>query len=250
MSITSPKSKRNKKPDKVSILFLCDKNVNNVAIPLLQFGLNNFIDIHISASNSACKNTELIFCIGHQANKICDYVKAKYPGHNIRIIENTNYSTTNYCESLRLCLNNINTDSILVCNGSLMSYPEMFLIPTFDPYVLLQRGNHNNLEVGVGIDENNLITNMGYGLPHIWSEVFFLHGFNNIEKLRRIVSVENFSNKFLFEAINELLKTVNFTTLYLPDQCDSIKIDSNKLYNKVRTKYENLNSQLFIRDFN
>jgi hypothetical protein len=249
MSITSPKSKRNKKPDKVSVIFLFDKGLNNIPTPLLQFGLNNMIDIHIASANSSTKNTELVFCVGYEANKVCNYVKYKYPGHNIRIIENVRYEETNYCESLRLCLNSINNDSIIVCNGNIVTYPEMFMIPTFDPYILLQNSNFHNLEVGAAVDENNVVTNMGYGLPNLWSEIFFLHGLNNIETLRRIVSSESFENKFIFEAINELSKVITFTTLSLPDNHHTIKVNSNKLYNKVKNKYENFNSQLFIREF-
>lgn len=252
MSVTSVKGKKNKKPEHVSVVFLADKVKDKMKAhgptSLLQFGLNNMLDIQIASVASAYKSYEIVLCLGHETDKVMRYVKSRYNGHSIRAVENRDYENTNYCESLRLSLNNLDSDCVVVCGGDVMTYPELLRVSSFDSFIVTQREGRNNFEVGSVVDEFGTITNMSYGLPNFWTEVFCINGYNNINILREIVSQSTYKNKFLFEALNELKEDCRL--IQVENRFQTIKIDNNKTYQTIRGQYENFNSQLFIRNFN
>jgi len=251
MSITSVKGKKGKRPEHVSVIFLADKVKDKMKASgpssLLQFGLNNMLDIQLASVASAYKSYEIVLCLGYDTDRVMRYVKSKYNGHCIRAVENRDYENTNYCESLRLSLNNVNSDCVVVCAGDVMTYPELLKVNSFDSFIVTQKEGRNNFEVGSVVDEFGTITNMSYGLPNFWTEVFCINGYSNIDLLREIVSGAEYKNKFLFEALNEFKEESKL--IQVQNKFQTIKIDNNKTYQLVRGLYENFNSQLFIRNF-
>lgn len=251
MSITSVKGKKNRKPEHVSVIFLADKVKDkmktNGPSSLLQFGLNNMLDIQLASVASAHKSYEIVLSLGYEAERVMRYIKSKYNGRGIRVVENKDHESSNYCESLRLALNNIDSDCVVVCNGDVMTYPELLRVSSFDSFVVSQKEGKNNFEVGSVVDEFGTITNLSYGLQNSWTEVFCINGYSNIEILREIVSASSYKNKFLFEALNEFKEESRL--IQVQNNFQTIKIDNNKTYQSIRGLYENFNSQLFIRDF-
>lgn len=251
MSVTSVKGKKTKKPEHASVIFLADKVKDkmkaNGPTSLLQFGLNNMLDIQLASVASAYKSYEIVLCLGYETEKVIRYIKSKYNGHKIRVVENKDYENSNYCESLRLSLNNVDSDCVVVCAGDVMTYPELVKASSFDSFIVTQGEAKDNFEVGSVVDESGTITNMSYGLPNSWTEVFCINGYPEIELLRTIVSNPAYKNKFLFEALNEFKENVNLKQV--ENKFQTVKIDNNKTYQSVRGLYENFNSQLFIRNF-
>jgi len=256
-SITSARGdkKNRKKGDKVTIAILSAKpgyRMKSYGPPsLLCVGSHCLLDIQIEAIRAVHKNYEIIVCCGFEADRVSRHIKTKYKNQNIRIVENQLFDETNCCETLRLCLNNVSSDSLLVCNGELVLYPELVKIHEEVPYILShKRGKKKStLEIGSVCDENGLVTNMSYGLTDLWSEIFYLHSRETIESLRRIVSTEAFKNKLIFEALNEFNKTkYNLHQVMTKDK--AVKIDNIKTYHRVKDRYENIGTQLFVRNFN
>jgi len=256
-SITSAKgeTKKRRKGDKVTIAIMSAKpgyRMKSYGPPsLLHIGSHCLLDIQIEAIRAVHKNYEIVVCCGFGADKVSRYIRSTYKNDNIRIVENQLFDETNCCETLRLCLNNISSDSLLVCNGELVLYPELVKIYDESPYILSHKKGKkkSTLEIGSVCDETGLVTNMSYGLPDLWSEIFYLHSRETIESLRKIVSSEPFKNKLIFEALNEFNKTrYNFRQVLTKDRV--VKIDNIKTYHRVKDRYENIGTQLFVRNFN
>jgi CTP:phosphocholine cytidylyltransferase-like protein len=254
ISVKRPKNGTKRNPD-ISIILLSAKpgvRMKSYGPPsLLPLGSHALIDIQIEAIRAAHKTFEIVLCCGFEANKIIKYVKNKYKSLNIRIVENQKFEEHNCCESLRLCLNNIHSTSIMVCNGELLLYPEMVKVHQDKSYLLTQHNSKKitNLEVGSVVDEDNIVSNICYGLPNIWSEVFYINGKDSIEALRKIVSSEGYKNKFVFEALNDLSKSKHIFRQQI-NKNSVVKIDDMKTYHNIKEKYESTGTQLFIRHIN
>lgn len=244
--------KRGGKTQKTSVILLSDqKDVrirNLLPLPLLDVSKKiHLLDIQIAAIRASfADDVEIIICCGLDPDMVSSYCKSKYNSINVRIVENSQYEETNNAESLRLCLNNINNDSIMVCEGSLLLYPEVLNIKKRENFLLLQRAESLNLDIGIVNDNKQKITNISYGLPNKWAEIFFLNGHENIEAVRRKAVEKESKKKLIFEILNESKVDFKCQNNDIP----IIKINSTKTQNHVRKMYENFNSGLFIRTFN
>jgi hypothetical protein len=245
---TIPIKRKKDRKTSPSIILLSDYIFDKFKIdrptPFLAFGKNILIDIQIAAIRAIYDNSsEIIICCGFGADAVSEHIKKRYRGGNIRIVENNSYESKTCVEGLRISLNNIDNDSILVVDGYLLLYPEVFT--NFNPnnFILSQKEKFLNLDIGFIHDENNSVTNFSYGLPNKWSEIFYINGYENIDKLRSICCLENSGNKMLFEILNETNLKFNIMDNNFP----IIKIVDSKTKNKVRKMYEDINTGLFVR---
>ena len=85
----------------------------------------------------------------------------------------------------------------MVLNGELVFYPELVKIHQEESYILSYDCNNkkSNIEVGSVADENCNVTNMSFGLPTSWSEVFYLSSLKEIEIMRKLLWSNNYKNK-------------------------------------------------------
>jgi choline kinase len=255
--ITSTKRQtRVKTNDLVTIALIMSKPGQKMKsygpVQLLNLNQHILLDIQIEAIKAVHKNFEILICCGFEASKIIKYVKNKYKNLNIRIVENQLFETTNCCETLRLCLNNISANSsLLVCSGDLLLYPELIKIQQDSPYIVVEKENRkiSGLEIGSITDDTGVVTNISFGLPNVWSEIFYLHSKDSIEHLRKIVSSNGFSNKLIFEALNEFGNS-RFKFTQVINKYSTVKIDNMKTYHKVKEVYESIGPQLFVRNVN
>ena len=253
--LTSVKNKQDKKITRdPTIVLMSVKPISRMKsygpTQLLNLGDNCLIDIQIEAIKSVYQSFELIICCGFEADKVIKYVKNKYSNLNIKIIENQLYEQYNDSETLRLCLNAINTDSLLICNGEILVYPELLRILSDSPYVLSQNkvGKNHSFQIGSVVDDLGFVTNMSFGLPNTWSEIFYLPNKESIEYLRKVSCNLNNKNKFIFELLNDISGSkINLRQIFIDSEV--YKIDEIKTYHKIREIYESTGSQLFIRNF-
>jgi NDP-sugar pyrophosphorylase family protein len=175
---------------------------------LITIANHRLIDIQIEAIGKTFKYYEIILCVGFDAEKISKYVRNKYNNINIRIVENQLYNSSNSCESARLALNNTINDQILICDGNLLINSEtLSLVNDEHSTVILESNPCSNLEVGVNVDEKNEAQHFSFGASNIWSEILYLNNQEIIESLRRIMCGTDYKSRFIFEALNELIKT-------------------------------------------
>lgn len=238
--ITSAKAENDQEPssDLISVVLLCDtpgyRMKSYGAIPLIPFKRKRLIDLQISTISNVFKNFEIIICVGYDADKVCRYVKSKYRNKNVRLVENQMFDHSNSCEGVRLCLNNINNDKVIILDGSLLLDQEtLYSVNTKHSYIMTEEGFYENLEIGVNIGEHGTIEHFGFGAHTAWSEVLFLHNDDVIESLRRIISNDNFKQKFLFEGLNELIKTKHKLSV-ISNKYPVRKVNNIKTYHKLR----------------
>ena len=171
-----------------AVVLICDKSGYRMKsygpIQLLKLGNTRLIDIQIKAIRSQSANSEIILCCGFDANKIAKYIKENYGDENVRIVENQMYEVSGCCEALRISLNCVSSDSLIICNGGMLLMPELVKVHSANSYLLCRKyeKNKTNLEIGSVSNEKNIVTNISFGLPNIWSEIFYLESRDHIER--------------------------------------------------------------------
>lgn len=238
--ILKKKKIQSKNSDLITVVLLCDSPGYRMKsygpVSLVSIGSKRLIDIQIEAIKNVFKNFELVLCVGFDAERVCRYVKSKYPKLAIRIVENQLYEKSNSCEGLRLCLNNICNDKIIVCDGDLLINENCLLNIKLDTNcALTEKQPSNTMEIGFNIDTNNTIQHFSFGAKHIWSEIVYFTGKDPIETLRRILVNYNSKSRFVFEAINELLG-LDYNIISVPNKHQIIKINNIKTYHHIRDK--------------
>jgi hypothetical protein len=223
----------------VSIIFLCDtpgyRMKSYGPMPLIPMQKNKLIDLQVSNIKKAFQNFEIILCVGYDADKVCKYVRGRFKNANLRIVENQNYHKSNSCEGVRLCLNNIVNDKIIIVDGSLLVHPDTLRsIHSKKSCIMTEQKFYENLEIGVNVGEEGIIEHFGFGAHRPWSEIVYLNNNDIIENLRRIISGINYKQKFLFEGLNELIKTKKHMIQVIENTHPIKKINNIKTYHKLR----------------
>ena len=254
--ITSPRSSENNGGDLISIVLLSEKAGYRMKsygpTALMKIGNSRIIDVQLQSIKSSFKKFEIIICCGFGCDKIAKYVRENYPDCNIRVVENQVHHHSNSCESVRLCLNNITNSKVLICDGDLLLSSQNILTPVSlhsHSYMLYSHRDlcSKNLEVGMVINRAGYIENICYGIPNVWCELVFLHDYDTIEYLRKILSGPDYKTKFLFEALNDLNKTKHQLKAVKQTDGTVVKIDNIKTYHEIRRKYEGSTTKLHYR---
>lgn len=200
---------------------------------LIGFKNNKLIDIQIQSIKESFQNFEIILCCGNDPEKVYKHLKSNYANENIRIVENQLCNNSNTCESIRLSINNTSNDKIYIIDGKLLIYPELFKNRLDSTFIYIEDNPCENLEVGININEDNTVEHFSYGASKIWSEILYLGEKNTIENFRKIISTIDFKNKFMFEALNELIKSkkdINYVVNFSPLK----KVNNIKTYHAVK----------------
>jgi len=201
---------------------------------LISFKNKKLIDIQIDAIKKAFKNHEIIVCCGFDVEKVYKHIRSQHNSLNIRIVENQLYNNSNSCESVRIALNNTTNNKIFIIDGSILFSNDLFKNRINESYVYIEPEIHcENLEVGININEDDLIEFFSYGGIRCWSEILYLHNKDNIEVFRKIVSNMDFKNKFIFEALNEFIK-IKKELRYIDNGCSIVKINNIKTYHNIK----------------
>lgn len=245
--ITSPRSsEKNKKisEELITVILLSENHGHRMKsygpISLIKLENKTLLEKQIETIKSCFKNFEIIVCSGFETNKVANFIKSKFSNINIRVVENQIYFHSNCCESARLCLNNTMNDKILFCGGGiLLNHNHLNMINLNETSILGQYTSEPNFEVGI-IENNNKLENFTFGIKNkFWSEIFYINGHKTINNLYSILSNPDFKNKFIFEAINEMLKTTQINVVF--NQKSSYKIDNIKSLKRIKVN-ESTNS--------
>ena len=235
----------NKTSQLVSIIILSDfpgyRMKSYGPSPLITINNKCLIDLQIEAIKKRYDNYEIILCTGFDSDKIAKYIFSKYHNTNIRIVENTSFNNSNSCESLRIALNNICNDKVLVIDGNLLfNFKTLQKIPEDKLSVLIQNKSNENLEIGVNLNSNKIAQFFSFGAYRSWSEIFFINDKTVIDKLRKFLSNQDNKKKFIFEALNDLLKT-NIQIECIENNNVIYKINNIKTYHYLKDQYEIFN---------
>lgn len=201
---------------KTTFIILCAKKSNkrgykNIPLTLLNES-ETIIDRQINIINSNYKNSEIIVISGFEHERLIDHIFS-HNYTNVRIVENQNYKSTNTLDGWRLGLNlSLNQNTYIIHGDRIFDDSYISYRDSKTTYTIVHDINKNNYNLGLLFDNNKFI-NMSYGLPNVWSEIFFIHekDFNITRKLineykkRKIYNIESF--------INELSKNITISVL-------------------------------------
>lgn len=203
---------------------------------LLEVKKIRLIDHQIKAISNAFPNSEIVICTGFESEKINRYIRYTYDKSNIRMVENQLFNNTNSCESLRLALNNINNSNLFIIDGSLLfTNKALQSCKMQESLIYINDKCGEQFEVGVNINEKAIVEYFSYGASKGWYEIMFLKGEKTIEQLRRILYMETFKTKFIFEAINELIR-IDHTIKAVKNRAKIHKINNIKTYHELKGK--------------
>ena len=217
----------------VSIILLCEKPGRRMKsygpTCLVEIKGKKIIDLQIAAIKSIFKNFEIVIAAGFESEKIVKYIRKELPRNiNIRVVENQVYHHSNCCESIRLCLNNVCNDRILIASGDLLFHPTAIasVIRSRASVLYQNKTDLSNLEVGAIFSEKSLI-GLNYGIEgNSWAEMCFFRGRENIECLRNIISSVDYKNRLFFEALNSMIdRNKNIDAIYNKGP-ESVKINN------------------------
>lgn len=178
------------------------KSVDNIYME--KFGRYRLIDNQISSIDKIFREYEIIISVSSPASDLNYHIKSKHGDKNIRIVENLNRDS-NSCEDIRLCLHNSHNSKIMLVDGRIVLDSKLLSRLDFsESFAIISDQKNNSLEIGANVSSGDVCF-FCYGARHAWAEIVFLSGYNTLLDLERIVSKEEYKNRFLFEAINVLI---------------------------------------------
>jgi NDP-sugar pyrophosphorylase family protein len=253
MARTKLKTKKNypkitesdKKPDLISVVVLCDLPGYRMKSygPTSLVHINNkcLIDIQIDAIKKSFPNHEIILCVGFDAEKISKHIRSKYRTGNIRLVENQLFNSCNSCEGVRLAINNTLNDKILILDGSLLiNKKNLLLIETDKTCALIEKHPSENLEIGINVNNENKAQHFSFGAYKTWSELVYVNGIDVIDSLRKFLNNTESKKKFIFEAMNELLRN-KYDIVCVENKFPIHKINNIKTYHNIKDNHEIFN---------
>jgi NDP-sugar pyrophosphorylase family protein len=226
----------------ISIVLLCDlpgyRMKSYGPTSLISIHNKKLIDFQIDAIKKTFDKFEIIICVGFEAEKICKYIRQKYNNMSIRIVENQSFNSSNSYESTRLSINNTMNKKVLICNGELLiNKKTLKLLDLNRTCVLIEKSTSENLDIGLNMNSNKEAQHFSFGAYQTWSEMVYLCGNDVVEHIRKVLSHPDSKKKFIFEALNELIRS-NFTILCIDNKFPVQKINNIKTYHNIRDNNE------------
>ncbi len=203
-------------------------------IPLTKIEGSTLIQRQVESIKATFKNFEIILCSGFETQKTVEFVKDNFADINIRVVENQMHFNSNCCESARLCINNINNDKILFCGGGIIMTPESLRGIDYRMSTILYQDedDYKDFDIGV-IHSGGELTALALGIKaRVWTEIIYLSSRKSIKSLYNTVSNPDYKNRFMFEAINELVKN-NRIVVKHNDHKSVIKINNIKTLRRI-----------------
>ena len=233
------------KPPLISVVILCDLPGYRMKSygPTSLVHINNkcLIDMQIDCIKKSFENYEIILCVGFDSEKICKYVRTKYKNLNIRLVENQIFNSCNSCEGVRLSINNTLNDKILILDGSLLIHKKtLSIIDTTKICALIEKHPSGNLEIGININNENKAQHFSFGAYRTWSELIYINGLDAVENLRKFLNNDESKKKFIFEAMNDLLKN-KYEITCIENKFPIYKISNIKTYHNIKDNHEIFN---------
>lgn len=203
-------------------------------ISLMKIEGKTLIQRQVEAIKAAFKNFEIVLCSGFETARTVNFVKTNFADVNIRVVENQIHFNSNCCESARLCMHNINNDKVIMCNGSLLISPQVFSQIDYTRSTILcqQEDDFKNFDIGV-VENDGILEHLSVGVKDkVWNEIIYMKNRKVINALYSIVSNPEYKNRFLFEAVNVLLKDHRFFAKE-NDSHNVLKIENIKTLKRV-----------------
>lgn len=158
------------------------------------------LDIQVEAIRTVFPKSEIVLVAGHDSQQVID----KKP-KSVRIVENSSYETLGEVEELRLAINNVTTDNILIINGScIFNSGALGHLRGHSSCTLVDKKNQIDRDSLGVISNNGKVENIAYGVQDKWCYITYLEQ-REQAILRKFVGIKNRGNLCMFESINYVL---------------------------------------------
>jgi choline kinase len=238
--ITTPRPGPNaKRSEPISVILLAENHGYRMKsygpISLVVVDGKTLIERQIEAISSAFLDFEVIVCSGFETAKIYNFIKKRFGRSvKIRIVENQVYFHSNCCESIRLCMNNVMTDSLIICGGGVLLTPQYLRSVDLKKPSMLYQNPQSDSEFDIGVIENaGKLENLSLAIDDkCWTELTYLTGYNLIQSFYNLISNPEYKNKFLFEAINAWPSRRQISTRF-NEHYPIVKINNIKMLRRI-----------------
>lgn len=196
------------KPKKVSVVIYNCSNYKMKSLgpkPLIKvYGNINLVDYQVDIIRRVIPETdlEIVLVVGEDAEKI-----ASNRRRDIRIVENQLFADTNEAEYIRLGLNNIVNENVLIINAdTIFNIDHIRTFYKSNNSCTLYDVNHKmpQEEVGILVVENKM-TSIGYKFDKKWTGMLYLTG-QDLENVTKLLNNRSKKKQYLFEVINNFLE--------------------------------------------
>jgi hypothetical protein len=150
----------------------------------------------------AYPDCDIVLTTGFCADKVI-----KYRPQSVRIIENQLFNDTNVFEELRLGLNNILTDNVLIIHGEIIFNTDIIVKLTktgFSTILVDNNGIIDNDDIGVTI-VNERATIFSYDIFPKWAYIAYLTG-KELKLFKSICNDREKNKLYMFEGLNYVLE--------------------------------------------
>lgn len=190
--------------EKTTFVILCAKKSQNRGcgnIALKSIGNDiALIDVQIETIKKSYENNEIILVSGFEHDELINYIQNK-KYKNIRILENRTHKVSDILDGWRMALNIVLECDTYIIHGD-RYFSESCIQKSKNTHLLIHNNDKSNYDLGISYKDDNFI-NMSYGLPDIWSEIFFISkkdisaakNIINDHKKRKIYTLESYINK-------------------------------------------------------
>jgi len=195
-------------------------------ITILDYTLHTIYEVYPHA--------DIILILGFESHKFWPY-KYKYP--SIRFIYNPNYDTTNTLYGVQIGLHASVGQRVVVLHGDLL-----FSIEAIDG--LAQHGSSitvcdtmNKENVGI-VSQNNIATNIAYGLENKWGQITYFTNKEYQLLLQLLQTDPEFQRLFLYEGIKYIITKGGKFLIHNPLGIQIYDIDSRKDLTRAKRAFK------------
>lgn len=185
-------------------------------------------------------NAEVLVTIGFQASKIRNMFRGTFP---VRFIYNPLYESKNTMYAIALALEAALPSNVIVINGdtffNLPAIQQLQSKGTSKAVVQIEPSKDQNQYVGAVV-QDNIITNLSYGLPQRWCEIAYLTG-KELKLFEKIAFNHEVSAGWFFhEGLNTVINSGGILLAHQSPSIKFISIESTEDISQLGTINENI----------
>lgn len=166
---------------------------------LYKVGRNTLIEKQIELLNHVFKNPNIFILAGFKYKKIKNHINYI---NNVKVIENPIYDKTNDLYSIGLILQYIKNNVLIIQDNILIKVNTFYKFKKNSSQIFINENQKS--ELGCIINNNELISNISWGLPNYLVNIHYLQN-KELELLKYIAINEPTKKWFIAEALNWII---------------------------------------------
>ncbi len=158
---------------------------------------HNVLDLQVESIVAAYPQAQIVLVAGHDIGQVVD----RRP-KNVRIVENPLYEMTGEVDELRLGLNNVTTEHVIIIDGNVIfNAAAIKQLRGHGSCTLVDRSNQIDKDCLGVISNNSKIENIAFGVQDKWCYITYLQN-KEFTILRRFINVRSRGKLCVFESLN------------------------------------------------